>query len=540
VARTLLPRVPLMEDADLVGRTIRAESMLESERLANELLVENFEQTQFMLEDRGWTPLGGSEADLSAKGRERARALCRFMAATHPLIKRGLMLREAYVWGLGVSVTVKATDDDGQGQDVNQVVQDWLETNRESFTGSQARGQLEHALGTDGEVFLAAITDRVSGTVEMQTFPAGEIVDILTDPDNKKRPWYYLRSYSARELMPDGEVRDVEKHVAYPALGHRLRAHPAQIRVGSQAYAMQADTYVKHVAVNQLPDTLRGIGDAFASLPWARAHKEFLEQWALLMAALSRYAWRQKAPAGRARNAALEAKAAADRGGVGATKVLSEGHDLEAIPKTGATIDAESGKPLAAYVAAGMGVPVTMLLGDPGITGARATAETLSEPQRLEMGLRRRLWAETIDALAQHVIDSAVIAPQGPLSGRQRVDPRTSRIVVELPDDDDRTVAVDFPDYENVDVSVIAKALSDATAADVPLPPLVKARIVLQAFGLEDIDEILADMVDDNGDFIPQSDPAGAAAIAQARRDLVPDPGLPVTPAAAPAAAPAT
>jgi hypothetical protein len=74
--------------------------------------------------------------------------------------------------------------------------------------------------------------------------------------------------------------------------------------------------------------------------------------------------------------------------------------NLEAIPKSGATIDSESGKPLAAMVAAALGMSVTMLLADPGTTGARAVAETLDKPTILEMGMRRRLWAGVIKTVS--------------------------------------------------------------------------------------------------------------------------------------------
>jgi hypothetical protein len=53
------------------------------------------------------------------------------------------------------------------------------------------------------------------------------------------------------------------------------------------------------------------------------------------------------------------------------------------VSKSGAQIDANSSQPFATRAAAALEVPVTMLLGDPGITGARATAETLDQPTEL-------------------------------------------------------------------------------------------------------------------------------------------------------------
>jgi hypothetical protein len=136
----------------------------------------------------------------------------------------------------------------------------------------------------------------VTGDVDVTIIESDEIDDVLTDPDNKRAPWYYLRTYRAREMMPDGSVRQIERNVAYPALGYRLKRYPDSIRLGGRTYATQADVFVQAIAVNEPSGSVRGLGDAFPALAWARAHKEFLEQWAVLMRALARFTWRHKTP----------------------------------------------------------------------------------------------------------------------------------------------------------------------------------------------------------------------------------------------------
>ena len=54
--------------------------------------------------------------------------------------------------------------------------------------------------------------------------------------------------------------------------------------------------------------------------------------------------------------------------------------------------EVSSNEAIKRMVSAGLGIPITMLLTDPGVTGARATAETLDEPTQLEFGVRRGLW----------------------------------------------------------------------------------------------------------------------------------------------------
>jgi hypothetical protein len=275
------------------------------------------------------------------------------------------------------------------------------------------------------------------------------------------------------------------------------------------------DAPVRMVSVNRPSGSTRGVPDSFAAIAWARSYKEFLEQWATLMRALARYAWQTKTRGDRAKSVAAKVGTAPAIGnlrdavrdgniaGAGSHVVTDPNTSLEAIPKTGATIDADSGRPLAAMVATALGVPVTMLLGDPGVTGARATATTLDQPMELEMQLRRELWGEVMQDVIDHVIDWAIRAPKGPLKGTVQRD--GDRVIVELPDDDDRTIDIDWPEFESLPVDVLVKAIAEASAW---LPPLVVAQQMAAALKLDNVDEILGDLTDEAGNFI---DPVATA-----------------------------
>jgi hypothetical protein len=297
----------------------------------------------------------------------------------------------------------------------------------------------------------------------------------------------------------DGMTRDRIQTVYYPALGYEPQLKTKTI----DGYDVLWDAPVRMVSVNRPSGSSRGVPDAFAGVAWARHYKEFLEQWATLMRALARYAWQTKTRGDRAKQVAAKVAAApatdyrgGNPAGVGATAVTDPNTTLEAIPKTGATIDADSGRPLAAMVASALEVPVTMLLGDPGVTGARATAATLDQPTELAMNLRRALWSEFMTDVLNHVIDWAIRAPKGSLKGTQQRD--GNRIVAELPDNDDRTIDISWPEFESLPVDVLVKAIAEAS---VWLPPLTVARLVGTALKIENLDEVLADLVDDQGNF---------------------------------------
>lgn len=505
-----------------------------------EILSEALIDAQRLLaaEDRGWALLGEGSSPLTLDEIRTSARVARIMAAADPLIKRAVNLRIAYVWGRGVTVT--AAQEDGAEQDVNAVLQRFLADQESTYSGTQAREERERALATDGNVFLALPTSPASGRVQVRRIPMDQIADIVTNPDDSADPWLYKRTWSTSAVMPviaaDGatvtRTNTQTMTVWYPALGFRPPQRPKEI----DGIPIEWDTPVLHVAVNRPEGSLYGVGDLYAALPWARGYKGFLEDWAKLVKALSRIAFRATAKGGKA-SQVRGAIASAPVDGIGGTAVMADGQTFEAVNKSGATIDSNSGRPLAAMVAAATDVPVTMLLADPGVTGARATAETLDRPTEMVMGLRQDVHGQVERRIAGHVIDSAIKAPQGPLRGTVTIDRYSGAERVELAGGQDRTVSVSWPDLSTPDVGALLTALQKAEAMDV-VPLLELARLVLQAFEVDDVDGILADMVDDQGEFVRPSDRAAAnsALGAVSRGDL---PGSPASPPdAAPPEAP--
>lgn len=491
----------------------------------NEILQESLADLELAMEDRGWSKIAfGAQQDFSRAGLNRIADTARVMLIANPLIRRAVMLRVVYVWGQGVHIAGRATGDDS-GQDVNAVVQAFLddESNKTAFTSGQAREEMEKALATDGNLFPAYFTNPLTGRVQVRRIPFAEVDDVITNPEDKWDPWFYKRVWTV-EVVEAGysgtRTRKETRRAYYPALGFRPRLRPRMV----DGIPVQWDAPVDHVHVNRLDGQKFGIGDTYAALPWAKAYREFLEDWAKLVKALSRYAWRLsgdksskvRAAVDRMR-AAVPVPAADGSGGpVGGTAAYGPGAHLEAIPKTGATIDAGSGRPLAAMVAAATGVPVTMLLGDPGVTGARAVAETLDKPTELEPGMRRDLWSDVHHRLFDYVIRQAVKAPQGPLRGTVRID-ADGRERIELAGDVEATVDIDWPDLSEMDPAKLIEAIAAADATG-KMPPLTTVRLLLQALGVKDVDELLEDMTDDDGRFVDPKVTAGQVAVDAFRR----------------------
>ena len=470
-----------------------------------EKLNESMAQMQLAMEDMGWEKLTNQFAqEFTRDGLKRAAELSRMMAIANPLIKRGLAIRASYVHGQGVGITARADGDKG-AQDVNAVVQDFLDddTNRAALTGHQAKLRLETSIGTDGNIFIALFTNPLIGKVQARTLPFDEITDKVTLPGDRMVTMFYRRDWTENNMQ----------HTAYyPDIRWRPLTRSKVWTDGQNRYEIKWDSPVYHLQDNGLDGWKFGIGDAYAALPWARAYKEFLEDWVLLIKALSRIAFqmsKSKTPLSQQQRAAFQNMPA------GSTAQVGGDQKIEAVPKTGATIDSESGRPVATMAAAALGVPVTTLMADPGQTGARAVAETLNQPTMLEFKGRQELWTEALRAILGYVIDQAVIAPRGPLKGTVTREQNT--LTVQLAGDTDRTIDFDWPDINEMPVETIMKALVEADGTG-KMPPLVTLRLMLRALGVRDVDEILDDLTDDEGNWVDPDANAGDQAAQDFRR----------------------
>lgn len=479
-----------------------------------ELLAESMADLELALEDRGWMTLTAqAQQEFSLWGLKQAAQLARIMAVANPLIKRGLEIRHGYIFGSGIEIMAKTADDDIQ--DLNEVVQRFTEdpSNKRSFVSAGAQEMLDQALGTDGNVFLAGFTTPTNGRVQVRQIPFDQIDDIICNPDDITDPWYYKRTFSEMVLTTTGQTMPgLTRTVYYPALGYQPA--PGQRFTTINGWPVAWDAPVQHTAVHRQTGWKFGIGDAYAGMAWARAYKDFLGDWATLVKALSRYAWQTQVKGSKVAKTAVKLAETPsidprtrEPNRAGATYVSTAGESLEAVPKTGATIDSGSGQPLATMVAASFGIPVTELLGDPGTTGARAVAETLSAPTRLTMQGRQQLWNDSFSEWAKYQIDQAVISPRGGLRGSYSTDPYTGLRTVVLEGKQRPIIEIGWPnlDDDNALPQVQAIVLADQTQK---VPPKVTARLLMTALGVDDIDQHLQDMEDDQGNWIdPYANP---------------------------------
>lgn len=477
-------------------------------------------------EDHGWDRIVAQTADdvMTVEGRRRISDMCEVMTIANPLIKRGFMLRYSYVWGSGHTIAATPGKADKAGV-VNKVVQEMLDDprNASSLRSVEAIEMLERWLYTHGAVVLLLDTDPATGQVVVRQEDPDHITDHITDPEDSKTVRYWKRQYQIRNMLKDGRPGARYKTVTvwHPDVDYQPSGADRIDRIGPDEVRWDQPLIIRCVNTPATAGFTWGIGDAYAAVPWARMSKEFLEAWFTLMQALARFAWRTTSKNSRAARAAAMARREATNinpAGAGAHAFMDTDTTLEAIPKTGATIDAYSAQPLQQFVAAALDVPLTMLLGDPGTSGARAVAETLDQPMELAMSARRAFWAGVLRRICEHRIDAAVIANSIPSAEMIVADGRRT---INLPEGWLKDVTVDWPSYDSTPVDTAMTALRDADGLD-KLPPLLIAQLAMKILGVDDPDEWLKKIRDADGNFIPLSAVASSVAAEAARQGIRP------------------
>lgn len=494
------------------------------------VLQERLIELEQQLSEQSWERLSGQyEREFSRAGLREINRWARLMMLKNPLIRRGVLAQALYVFGQGVQIH-------GRDAQVNQVVQAFLDDaqNQAELTSHQARELKEIDLALFGNLFFVFFVNRATGRVKVRSINEDEIEEIICDPEDSKRPWLYKRVWNEERLdLASGQTASSQKTAFYPDWLYQPRSRPSMI--GGQP--VKWDTPVYHVKVGGLSDMRFGVSEVYAAFDWAKAYKSFLEDWATLTRAYSRFAHKMTVPGGKAGIAAAKSKmnttVSTTSGGietnppptVGSMFISQPGVDLSPMRIGGANVSAEDGRRLMLMVASAFGLPESFF-GDVSV-GNLATAKSLDRPTELKMISRQTLWRGIYQAICGYVVQWAVRAPSGKLHGMGQVNDEedgTPQIVLfdEAGEEIDTTVDVMFPPILEHDVDALIKSVVSAATLDgKTLAGTVDARTVsrllLSALGVEDIDELLDAL-------FPPEDPAQTAEEMKAANTPAPPP----------------
>lgn len=353
------------------------------------VLQESMADVQLAIDNIGWRPLGEDLGDLQEiplASVKRHTQVTRALAVINPLIKRGIAVRGAYIWGNGITL-------DG----LEETDPFWKSPNNQKYLlSNKAQLEMESCLSTDGNFFLLVTKQSAKAkTHKVSRIPFSQITGVISDPDNSEDIWFYRREWVTTFTRPGSDLEDTKDNIAYyPAIDYDEDEHGTPVNFKSKK--VNWDSRIAGHSVNKQSGWRWGVPDLLAVIFWAKAHKEFLENQATLVKAYSRFAWKVAAPtAANARAASTKVGSApsidpmtGQPQGVGATAVTGQGTTISSVGRTGGSVDFKAGLPLAGYVAAGLNVPLNELTADAGEAN-RASAETLSSSNEKVMKARQ-------------------------------------------------------------------------------------------------------------------------------------------------------
>lgn len=456
----------LSEAVELYGK------MAFTEHSNNELLQERIAELELALDDVGYERIGDSNFDkqFTKASIDKIAAMARVYWLKNPLIKRAVATQANYVFGQGVDVV--AAD-----EDVQTVVDAFMEDskNRAELTGEQAMLTKETELQVTSNLFFTFFTDPLNGATRVRTIPLSEITRIIYNPDDSKEPWYYYRQW--QQPKEPGSQKYEMHQAMYPDINYMPKGGLPKHFNGIEVMALNP---VYHVKTNCLSDMEYGVSEIYAAIDWAKAYKDFLEDWYTIVKSLSKFAWKATSKSGATGMAqAKQVLEGAINGGSNPMNsdlpgqaaqvwMSSDNFDLAPMPKSGATVAVDDGRRALLMVCAATGI-YEHYFGDPS-TGNLATAKAMEQPMLLMFQERQELWTDVFNTILGYVINQSALKPGGKLRGVMSFNDY-GESYVDM-GDTDRSVDVKFPPIlqedvnERIDAIVKSVTLSGQTPAN--------------------------------------------------------------------------
>lgn len=386
----------------------------------NQLLQERIGELELALDDMGWEPMAGSKYpnQFSKAAIDKIAQMARVYWLKNPLIKRAVATQTSYVFGQGIDVVAEE-------ETVQEVIDAFMEDtkNRAELTGEQAFMTKETELQVTANLFFVLFSNPVNGATRIRTIPLNEITKIVYNPEDGGEPWYYLREWN-QPNEAGSDTYDVRK-AYYPDINYAPRSGlPDRFN----NVEVMKNNPVYHVKTNCLTDMSFGVSEIYAAIDWAKAYKEFLEDWYSIVKSLSKFAWKATSKSGaQGMNAALNTLRGTLSGTLGAAVdgdlpgqsaqvwMSTDNFDLTPMPKSGATVAVDDGRRALLMVCAATGI-FEHYFGDPS-TGNLATATAMEQPMRLMFQERQQLWIDVLTTILDYVIDRSALSTAGTLHG---------------------------------------------------------------------------------------------------------------------------
>lgn len=452
-------------------------------------------------------------AQIGVEGINKGRILQQIRRLRHqnPLAKHACKLVSRYTFGAGISW--RAADE----ENVKPLIEEFWDDqdNQLELTSHQAMVQRCDELWTDGELFFAMFVDPEGGRIKVRTLPPEEIVDVITDPDDNRKPMYYRRQRQPRrfnfasgtwETLPArGRVSTVGTYVPSWLNNNVERDKSAEGPFGKRTTQGLLDDSMRifHVAINKVGQF--GLSELWSVRDWIRQFHQFMEDRITINRAAAAIAWQRKVKGGKQDISAAVSKGIAGKSvNVGETSVQIPpvAGSILTTPEsvayqwmrgdTGASQAVEDARMILMTLGAGISLPVHWL-GEGGDANL-ATARAMNFPVFRMFLEWQQLWKSVFEFFFNHRLRMAL--ETGKLTGGvEEIKGMDGSILEKRYDFGELTtfIDIDFPplvqeDMKSVIDSVIALLGQFAGSSEARKD---LAGIALTALGMNNVDEML-------------------------------------------------
>ncbi len=426
------------------------------------MLRENLDQLSAM-QEMGYQRL--SAHDSEGLTEDTIRLLMRtgyYMWIWNPLINRAANVQASYVFGREMQFT---SENDRTRNILNEFWND--RHNQSQLTGLPALVLRDEELEFQGNLFVATINTPGTRPPQIRIIPPEQITDIITDPDDAGRVVAYKRIYTPI-VYRNGQRSAGKTETKY----YQDWAYD-----GIDALPVERGILVYHMHINKAKNAKFGIPGFTSAINWAKAYKNFLEDWASFVESLTTFAWKIKGKdATKVKSMASKLNELRSQVAGGAAGAYGDG-DLDPIKIGGAALNSEQGRALLLMVCAGTGIS-EHLLGDPSKSNL-ATATSLERPTELKFTLRQNIWKSALENILKIVAQ---------YRGVKNVD----------------DIDVNFPPIlehktkDLVDATVNAITLGGRPASDIIPDPIYRTEMILKSLGIDDVEKALDILYGDN------------------------------------------
>ena len=280
----------------MLGYVLKRES--EVHRLQESAL--NLGHLKRELEDLGWNlmnmPYGKSFAEMSSMDKAKVYARSVKYYLNDPLVGRNVDMLTDYAIGSGIPIP--QTDNPKLQQLFSEFWND--PENKAVLTTPEAQREKDRDLQMGGDLFWTAFVNPSTGHVKLSDIASGEVRDIITDPDNRRKHLYYKRvftptRYDFKEDQLDSSLPGQAQITYYRTARHPIEREqkPGKAPFGPPEEKL-SEGLVFHIALNRVGESKFGFPLTMRILTWVQAYNEFMKARVSLVQAAAMFAWRRK------------------------------------------------------------------------------------------------------------------------------------------------------------------------------------------------------------------------------------------------------